>query len=164
MCAASYLASSTRPQDIARLTSSGGGPGRRPAGVNGGKPFVGGLDAATREFGDIVVQRLLAEIRRQRFRNGVGIGKGLRRTLAWLTGRARQSGRARAAGPLRTNFRDLRDIIVMPGVGHEPPEERPEEINAIVLKFLRDIIGLRHLQTQSPVLSERGRPQDPERP
>ena len=27
----------------------------------------------------------------------------------------------------------------MPGVGHEPPEERPEEINAIVLKFLRDI-------------------------
>ena len=40
---------------------------------------------------------------------------------------------------LRTNFRDLRDIIVMPGVGHEPPEERPEEINAIVLKFLRDI-------------------------
>jgi pimeloyl-ACP methyl ester carboxylesterase len=40
---------------------------------------------------------------------------------------------------LRTNFRDLRDIIVMPGVGHVPPEERPEEINAIVLTFLRDI-------------------------
>ena len=31
------------------------------------------------------------------------------------------------------------DIIVMPGVRHEPPEERPEEINAIVLSFLRDI-------------------------
>ncbi len=27
----------------------------------------------------------------------------------------------------------------MPGVGHTPPEERPEEINAIILKFLRDI-------------------------
>ena len=40
---------------------------------------------------------------------------------------------------LRTNFRDLRDIIVMPGVGHIPPEERPEEINAVVLTFLKDI-------------------------
>ncbi|MGA7282981.1 MAG: alpha/beta hydrolase [Candidatus Cybelea sp.] len=27
----------------------------------------------------------------------------------------------------------------VPGVGHVPPEERPEEINAIILTFLRDI-------------------------
>lgn len=40
---------------------------------------------------------------------------------------------------LHTNFRDLREIIMMPGVGHTPPEERPEEINAIVLKFLKDV-------------------------
>ena len=40
---------------------------------------------------------------------------------------------------LNTNFRDMREIIIMPGVGHTPPEERPEEINAIVLKFLKDI-------------------------
>ena len=33
----------------------------------------------------------------------------------------------------------MRDIIMMPGVGHTPPEERPEESNAIVLKFLKDI-------------------------
>ena len=39
---------------------------------------------------------------------------------------------------LRTNFRDLREIITMPGVGHTPPEERPEDINAIVLKFLKE--------------------------
>ena len=40
---------------------------------------------------------------------------------------------------LQTNFRDMREIITMPGVGHSPPEERPEEITAIVLKFLKDI-------------------------
>ncbi len=40
---------------------------------------------------------------------------------------------------LKTNFRDMRDIIMMPGVGHTPPEERPDEVNAIVLKFLKDI-------------------------
>lgn len=40
---------------------------------------------------------------------------------------------------LKTNFRDMREIIMMPGVGHTPPEERPDEINAIVLKFLKDI-------------------------
>ena len=39
---------------------------------------------------------------------------------------------------LRTNFRDLRDVIVVPGVG-APAEGRPQEINAIILKFLRDI-------------------------
>ena len=40
---------------------------------------------------------------------------------------------------LKTNFRDMRDIIMMPEVGHTPPEEKPEEINAIVLRFLKDI-------------------------
>ena len=40
---------------------------------------------------------------------------------------------------LKTNFREMRDIIIMPDVGHTPPEERPEEVNAILLKFLKDI-------------------------
>jgi pimeloyl-ACP methyl ester carboxylesterase len=40
---------------------------------------------------------------------------------------------------LKTIFRDMHEIIMMPGVGHTPPEERPKEINAIVLKFLKDI-------------------------
>lgn len=40
---------------------------------------------------------------------------------------------------LRTNFRDMREIIVLPGVGHTPPDEWPEEVNGIVLKFLREI-------------------------
>ena len=33
----------------------------------------------------------------------------------------------------------MREIITMPGVGHTPPEERPDDINAIVLKFLKEI-------------------------
>jgi pimeloyl-ACP methyl ester carboxylesterase len=40
---------------------------------------------------------------------------------------------------LKATFPDMREIITMPGVGHTPPEERPEEVNAIVLKFLKDI-------------------------
>lgn len=53
-----------------------------------------------------------------------------------LFGIARQ---AEALASLKTNFPDIRDIITMPGVGHTPPEERPEEVNAILLDFLRDI-------------------------
>lgn len=37
---------------------------------------------------------------------------------------------------LKTNFRDMRDIIMLPGVGHTPPEERPTEVNEIILKLL----------------------------
>jgi pimeloyl-ACP methyl ester carboxylesterase len=44
-----------------------------------------------------------------------------------------------ALASFKTNFRDMRDVIMMPGVGHTPPEERPEEINTILLKFLQDI-------------------------
>jgi pimeloyl-ACP methyl ester carboxylesterase len=44
-----------------------------------------------------------------------------------------------ALASLRTNFRDMRDIIKMPKVGHAPPEEAPSEANAIILKFLEDI-------------------------
>jgi pimeloyl-ACP methyl ester carboxylesterase len=44
-----------------------------------------------------------------------------------------------ALASLKTNFPDLREIVTMPGVGHTPPEERPEEVNEIVLKFLDDI-------------------------
>ena len=74
-------------------------------------------------------------------------GATVRQPALFLTGERDPSARpvfgidrqSAAFNSLRTNFRDLRDIIVMPGVGHEPPEERPEEINAIVLRFLRDI-------------------------
>jgi pimeloyl-ACP methyl ester carboxylesterase len=34
----------------------------------------------------------------------------------------------------------MRNLIMMPGVGHTPAEERPEEINAIALKFLTDML------------------------
>jgi pimeloyl-ACP methyl ester carboxylesterase len=44
-----------------------------------------------------------------------------------------------AFASLKTNFRDMREIKIMPGVGHTPPEEKPEEVNAIVLKFIKDI-------------------------
>jgi pimeloyl-ACP methyl ester carboxylesterase len=33
----------------------------------------------------------------------------------------------------------MRGIVMLPGVGHAPPEERPDDVNAIVLKFLQDI-------------------------
>lgn len=45
----------------------------------------------------------------------------------------------RALASLKSNFRDLRDIITLRGVGHTPPEERPQEVNDIILKFLGDI-------------------------
>ena len=44
-----------------------------------------------------------------------------------------------AMAALKTNFRDMREVIRVPGVGHTPPEEKPDEINAIVLKFLKDV-------------------------
>lgn len=53
-----------------------------------------------------------------------------------LLGIARQEA---ALASLKTNFPNIRDIIMVPDVGHTPPEERPEEVNAIVLKFLKDI-------------------------
>ena len=40
---------------------------------------------------------------------------------------------------LETNFWDMHEIMMLPGVGHTPPEESPEQINTIILKFLRDI-------------------------
>lgn len=40
---------------------------------------------------------------------------------------------------LKVNFPNIRDILTMPGVGHTPPEEKPDEINAIMLKFLREL-------------------------
>ncbi len=44
-----------------------------------------------------------------------------------------------ALSSLRTNFPDLRDVVTLPGVGHSPPEERPEDVNGIILEFLKDI-------------------------
>jgi pimeloyl-ACP methyl ester carboxylesterase len=49
------------------------------------------------------------------------------------------TGKRRPLESLKTTFRDVRDIIIVPGVGHTPPEERPDEINAYVPKFLKDI-------------------------
>jgi pimeloyl-ACP methyl ester carboxylesterase len=40
---------------------------------------------------------------------------------------------------LTTNFRDMREVIMLPGVGHTPPEERPEGVNTLLLKFLKEI-------------------------
>ena len=40
---------------------------------------------------------------------------------------------------LTVNFPNMREIISMPGVGHTPPEEKPDDINDILLRFLNDI-------------------------
>ncbi|WP_197521270.1 alpha/beta fold hydrolase [Mycobacterium sp. E787] len=40
---------------------------------------------------------------------------------------------------LTVNFPNMREIITMPGVGHTPPEEKPDDINEILLRFLNDI-------------------------
>ena len=42
---------------------------------------------------------------------------------------------------LPTAFRDMREIISMPGVGHAPPEERPEEVTDIIINFINSISG-----------------------
>lgn len=44
-----------------------------------------------------------------------------------------------AFASLNVNFANMREIIKIPGVGHTPPEEKPEEVNAIVLKFLNEL-------------------------
>lgn len=38
---------------------------------------------------------------------------------------------------LKMIFRDVR-VIMLPGVGHTPPEEKHDAVNAIVLQFLKD--------------------------
>ena len=40
---------------------------------------------------------------------------------------------------LESNFSDMRNVITLPGIGHTPPEERPDEVSAIVVKFLKGI-------------------------
>lgn len=37
---------------------------------------------------------------------------------------------------LELNFPNIREIVIVPGVGHTPPEEKPDEINDILLRFL----------------------------
>lgn len=44
---------------------------------------------------------------------------------------------------LEVNFPNLRETIIMPGVGHTPPEEKPDAINTIVLKFLSELCARR---------------------
>lgn len=53
-----------------------------------------------------------------------------------LFGIARQE---QAFASLQTNFTDMRGVIVMPGVGHTPPEERPDDVNAVLLTFLEGL-------------------------
>ena len=40
---------------------------------------------------------------------------------------------------LKANFVDMREIVILPGVGHTPPEEKPEEVNAIIINFLKSL-------------------------
>jgi epoxide hydrolase A/B len=40
---------------------------------------------------------------------------------------------------LNVNFPNLKDVIKLPGVGHTPPEEKPEAVNAAILKFLNGL-------------------------
>lgn len=40
---------------------------------------------------------------------------------------------------LRRNFANLRDIITIEGAGHTPPEEKPAEVNDVLLGFLRSL-------------------------
>jgi pimeloyl-ACP methyl ester carboxylesterase len=37
---------------------------------------------------------------------------------------------------LETNFPSLKEVIKIPGAGHMPPEEKPEAVNEVLLKFL----------------------------
>jgi pimeloyl-ACP methyl ester carboxylesterase len=45
----------------------------------------------------------------------------------------------KALDALKTTFQDMRDIVMMKGVGHTPPEERPAQINAMLIRFLNGI-------------------------
>ena len=57
-------------------------------------------------------------------------------SLKVLNGIDRQ-GPAFAA--LHTTFSNMKDVIKLSGVGHTPPEEKPDEVNEILLKFLRSL-------------------------
>jgi pimeloyl-ACP methyl ester carboxylesterase len=41
--------------------------------------------------------------------------------------------------PMRTTFPNLRGTIVLPGCGHWVQQERPQDVNAAISTFLREI-------------------------
>ena len=42
---------------------------------------------------------------------------------------------------LRETVPDLRKVVLLPGCGHWTQQERPREVNAELLAFLRDLDG-----------------------
>ena len=48
-------------------------------------------------------------------------------------------GAAKLIANLKTFVPDLRETIMLPGCGHWTQQERPDEVNAALLRFLRDL-------------------------
>jgi pimeloyl-ACP methyl ester carboxylesterase len=46
------------------------------------------------------------------------------------------TGAERLIASLKQNVTDLRDIVMLPGCGHWTQQERPDEVNALLLRFL----------------------------
>ncbi len=43
------------------------------------------------------------------------------------------------SGPMKANVPNLRDAIILPGCGHWTQQERPAEVNAALLGFLKGL-------------------------
>jgi pimeloyl-ACP methyl ester carboxylesterase len=48
-------------------------------------------------------------------------------------------GAAQLIANLKTFVPDLRDTIMLSGCGHWTQQERPQEVNAALIRFLRDL-------------------------
>ncbi len=53
----------------------------------------------------------------------------------------RGASRDELAARMQPHFEDLRDVILLPGIGHRVQQQAPEETNQIVLEFLASING-----------------------
>ena len=49
------------------------------------------------------------------------------------------TGPERLIASLKQHVTDLRDIVMLPGCGHWTQQERPDEVNALLLRFLRGL-------------------------
>lgn len=100
-------------------------------GIQGALNWYGGLDPTWRNTS---------------FLDGVTV----RQPAAFLTGDRDPSAKplfgtdrqAAALASLSTTFPNFQGIITLKGVGHTPPDESPEEVNAHLLRFLQ---GLKHV-------------------